>query len=57
MIIRLITLFWGDYRERWWHEWQERLKQAYGVRDELATVRDDEGKEKTDGNNRADVER
>lgn len=49
-ILKYISLFWGDYRERWWHEWQERLKQAYGVRDELATVRDDEGKEKTDGN-------
>lgn len=57
MIIRLITLFWGDYRERWWNEWQERLKQAYGVRDELSKVREDNGKEKTDGNNRADVER
>lgn len=49
-ILKYISLFWGDYRERWWQEWQERLKQAYGVRDELATVRDDEGKEKNDGN-------
>lgn len=48
---RFIALFWGDYRERWWNEWQERLKRAYGGRDERSKVRYNEEKEKTDGNN------
>lgn len=54
---KLIFLFWGDYRNRWWHEWQERLKQAYGVPSRREVVREYEEEDKENEHDRTNAQR
>lgn len=48
-ILKYFALFWGDFRNRWWEEWQERLMQAYGVTKERLAVREEEEEGGQDG--------